>query len=251
MSKRGTPEVVVQRSQSRFNTNVAWLESRHCFSFGQHYDQTNTHFGLLMVSNDDIVAPGAGFDTHPHRDMEIVTWVLSGSLVHQDSQGNNGVIYPGLAQRMSAGRGILHSEKNDSWRLTGTPEHSDPVHFIQMWVLPDTPGINPGYQQLDINDQLDSTGLAVVASGLAEHSHTTAIRIAQSRAGLLAGRLAPGERQGLPTAPRLHLFVAVGAVELESGERLEAGDSARMSESGGIAVTAGSAGAEILVWQMH
>lgn len=251
MSKLGTPAVVVQRSQSRFNTNVDWLESRHCFSFGQHYDQANTHFGLLMVSNDDIVVAGAGFDTHPHRDMEIVTWVLSGSLVHQDSQGNNGVIYPGLAQRMSAGRGIMHSEKNDSWRLTGEDPHSDPVHFIQMWVLPDTTGIDPGYQQLDINDQLDSPGLAVVASGLKEHSSTTAIRIAQSRAGLLAGRLTPGELQGLPMASRLHLFVAAGDVALESGEQLAAGDSARISESGGITVTAGPAGAEILVWQMH
>jgi len=243
---------VVQRSQSRFNTNVSWLDSRHCFSFGQHYDQTNTHFGLLMVSNDDIVSAGAGFDTHPHRDMEIVTWVMSGSLVHQDSQGNSGVIYPGLAQRMSAGRGILHSEKNDSWRLTGVAEHADPVHFIQMWVLPDTPGIEPGYQQLDINDQLkDGSGLAVVASGLAEHTNTTAIRIAQSKAGLLAGHLAPRERQNLPSAPRLHLFVAAGDVWLESGEQLATGDSARMSEAGGIAVTAGAAGAQILVWQMH
>lgn len=247
---RSASAVVLQRAADRFKTNVPWLESRHCFSFGPHYDPSNTHFGLLLVSNDDVVAPGAGFDTHPHRDMEIVTWVLSGSLVHQDSQGNNGVIYPGLAQRMSAGRGILHSEKNDSWRLTGAPEHTEPVHFIQMWVRPDTPGIDPGYEQLDINDQLDSGSLAVVASGLAQDSDTRAIRIAASKAGLLAGRLSPGQVQELPSAPRLHLFVAEGAVSLESGEQLATGDSARLQDVGGIRVTAGVAGAEILIWQM-
>lgn len=243
--------VVVQRSGDRFNTNVPWLRSQHCFSFGQHYDPANTHFGLLVVSNDDVVAPGAGFDTHPHRDMEIVTWVLSGSLVHQDSQGNNGVIYPGLAQRMSAGSGILHSEKNDSWRLTGGPEHEEPVHFIQMWVLPDTPGLNPGYEQLDINDQLDAGGLVVVASGLASDADTRAIRIAQSKAGLLAGRLTPGQHQLLPEARHLHLFVAAGELTLETGVQLAAGDSARLQLAGGIGVTAGPTGAEILVWQMH
>ena len=166
MSTLPAASVAIQRSVDRFATEVPWLESHHCFSFGQHYDPVNTNFGLLLVSNDDVVAAGAGFETHPHRDMEIVTWVLSGSLVHQDSHGNSGVIYPGLAQRMSAGSGILHSEKNDSWRLTGDPKHADPVRFIQMWVLPDTPGITPGYQQLDINSELDSGRLVVVASGL-------------------------------------------------------------------------------------
>ena len=127
----------VQRAEDRFATRTDWLDSHHSFSFGRHYDVSNTHFGLLLVNNDDIVTPGAGFETHPHRDMEIVTWVLRGRLVHQDSQGHNGVIYPGLAQRMSAGRGILHSEKNDAWRLTGGPEHDEPVRFVQMWVTPD------------------------------------------------------------------------------------------------------------------
>ncbi len=241
----------MQRTADRFDTNVPWLESHHCFSFGQHYDPSNTHFGLLMVSNDDVVAPGSGFDTHPHRDMEIVTWVLSGSLVHQDSQGNNGVIYPGLAQRMSAGRGILHSEKNDSWNLTGGDEHNEPVHFIQMWVLPDSQGTDPGYEQLDINDQLDAGGLVVVASGLEADVNQRAIRIGQANAGLLAGRLVQREVATLPSAPRMHLFVAVGSVELETGEKLGVGDSVRMSDVGGMRVTAGAAGAEILVWQMY
>ena len=113
MSTVAQPTVDLQRNGERFATQLGWLDSKHSFSFGHHYDPANTHFGLLLVSNDDVVAPGTGFETHPHRDMEIVTWVLDGGLVHQDSIGHNGVIYPGLAQRMSAGTGILHSEKND------------------------------------------------------------------------------------------------------------------------------------------
>ena len=142
------PNLDIRRSGDRFKSNAGWLDSKHSFSFSNHYDPKNTHHGLLLVNNDDIVTPGMGFDTHPHQDMEIVTWVLRGSLVHQDSMGHSGVIYPGLAQRMSAGTGILHSEKNDSWRLgdvagSHSDKHSDPVHFIQMWVIPDETGITP------------------------------------------------------------------------------------------------------------
>ena len=112
-----TPSVDVRRANDRYTSQFGWLDSKHSFSFGHHFSKANTNHGLLLVNNDDRVAAGTGFDTHPHRDMEIVTWVLDGSLVHQDSTGHNGIIYPGLAQRMSAGRGIMHSEKNDSWKL--------------------------------------------------------------------------------------------------------------------------------------
>jgi redox-sensitive bicupin YhaK (pirin superfamily) len=155
----------IRRAADRFDTKIAWLDSHHSFSFGHHYDPKNTHHGLLLVNNDDIVHPGMGFETHPHKDMEIVTWVLQGSLVHQDSTGHSGVIYPGLAQRMSAGKGIQHSEKNDSWRLQGGPAHAEPVHFVQMWVVPDEQGIKPGYEQLEIDHELLSGGLVPVASG--------------------------------------------------------------------------------------
>src|SRR6476469_6814149 len=104
--------VDIRRSETRPHTKIDWLDSRHSFSFGRHYDPANTHHGLLLVSNDDRVAAGTGFETHPHRDMEIVTWVLSGELEHRDTLGNQGLIYPGLAQRMSAGTGIWPSEKN-------------------------------------------------------------------------------------------------------------------------------------------
>jgi redox-sensitive bicupin YhaK (pirin superfamily) len=240
----------IQRAGERFATRIDWLDSKHSFSFGGHYDPRNTHFGLLLVNNDDIVAPGTGFETHPHRDMEIVTWVLSGSLVHQDSEGHSGIVYPGLAQRMSAGTGILHSEKNDSWRLqaAGSP-HDDPVHFVQMWVVPDTERLDPGYEQLDINAQLDRGGLVPVASG--RHPAETAISIRQKDAALYAARLGAGESVTLPTAPFVHLFVPVGSVELEGATTLHSGDSARISGAEGQRVTAGAEDAEVLVWEMH
>ena len=241
----------VQRAEDRFATRIDWLDSHHSFSFGRHYDVSNTHFGLLLVNNDDIVTPGAGFETHPHRDMEVVTWVLRGQLVHQDSQGHNGVIYPGLAQRMSAGRGILHSEKNDSWRLTGGPEHDEPVRFVQMWVAPDETRIDPGYEQLEIADELLSGGLVAVASGRAEHRDQAAIRISQKDATLHAARLAPGASVSLPTAPFVHVYVPIGAVVLEGSGELREGDAARITDAEGQRVTAGPSGAEILVWEMH
>ncbi|MEJ3657550.1 pirin family protein [Actinomycetes bacterium KLBMP 9759] len=247
-----TPSVDVRRAAERFHTEIDWLDSRHSFSFGQHYDPSNTHFGLLLVSNDDVVRAGTGFDTHPHRDMEIVTWVLEGSLVHQDSTGHSGVIYPGLAQRMSAGSGILHSEKNDSWRLDpAAGPHDKDVHFVQMWVLPDTERITPGYAQLDIGPQLDSGELVVVASGMPKHSTDSAISIHQKHAALFAARLQPGGSINLPQAPLVHVFLARGSVELEGAGKLYTGDTARITVGDGQRVVAGSDGAEVLVWEMH
>ena len=181
--------------------------------------------------------------------MEIVTWVLQGSLVHQDSTGHNGVIYPGLAQRMSAGSGILHSEKNDSWRLEGE-QHRDPVHFVQMWVLPDESGITPGYEQLEIDDALLSGGLVPVASGMDKHDGEAAIRIRNRYAALYAARLQTGQSVELPEAPFLHLFVPRGSVTLEGAGALATGDAVRFTATGGQRVTA-TEPAEILVWEMH
>jgi len=240
----------VRRSGDRFRTRIDWLDSSHSFSFGSHYDPRNTHFGVLLVSNDDVVAPGAGFETHPHRDMEIVTWVLDGGLVHQDSEGHSGVIYPGLAQRMSAGTGILHSEKNDSWRLTGGPAHTEPVHFVQMWVLPDEAGLEPGYEQREVGGELLAGGLVPVASGRPRHRDAAAIRIRQSAAALYAARLAPGESVTLPTAPYAHLYIPRGSVALEGAGELGTGDAVRVADAQGQRVTAVDA-AEILVWEMH
>jgi redox-sensitive bicupin YhaK (pirin superfamily) len=240
------PSVDIRRAADRYRTRTPWLDSHHSFSFGPHYDPANTHHGLLLANNDDVVAPGTGFDTHPHRDMEIVTWVLRGSLVHQDSTGHTGVIHPGLAQRMSAGTGILHSEKNDSWRLGGE-RHADPVHFVQMWVVPDEAGVEPGYAQREIDAELLSGELVPVASG---RDGDGAIRIANRHATLHAARLDPGRSVALPDAPYLHLFVARGAVTLEGAGELTSGDAVRFTATGGRRVTA-TESAEILVWEMH
>ena len=248
-----TPEtsgIDIRRAGERFATRIDWLDSKHSFSFGGHYDPGNTHHGVLLVNNDDLVAPGTGFETHPHRDMEIVTWVLRGQLVHQDSEGHNGVIYPGLAQRMSAGTGILHSEKNDAWRLTGGEQQDEPVHFVQMWVVPDERGISPGYEQLEIGDELLRGGLVPVASGMAKHGGAAAIRIKNAYAALHAARLEDGGSVTLPDAPYVHLFVPRGSVELEGAGPLAEGDAVRLTGVGGQRVTA-TGPAEVLVWEMH
>ena len=242
--------VDIRRADQRAATRISWLDSKHSFSFGHNYDPDNTHHGLLLVNNDDIVDPAEGFDTHPHRDMEIVTWVLRGSLVHQDSTGTSGVIYPGLAQRMSAGTGILHSEKNDAWRLTGGDEHREPVHFVQMWVVPDESGVTPGYQQLEIDDELLSGGLVTIASGMPEHRDQSAIAIRNRYAALHGARLQPGQSVELPQAPFLHLFIARGDVTLEGAGELHQGDAVRFTATGGQRVTA-TEPSEILVWEMH
>ncbi|MEP6462408.1 MAG: pirin family protein [Frankiaceae bacterium] len=249
MTVLARPGLDIRRAGERAASRTGWLDSRHSFSFGGHYDPANTHHGLLLVNNDDVVAPGTGFETHPHRDMEIVTWVLSGSLVHQDSTGHRDVIYPGLAQRMSAGRGILHSEKNDSWRLRG-PEHSDPVHFVQMWVLPDAGGVTPGYEQLEIADEVLRSGLVPVASGMAKHDGESAIRIRQRDAALYVARLDVGEAVTLPAAPYLHVFLARGAATLEGAGELSAGDAVRLTGVDGPRLTAREP-TEVLVWEMH
>jgi hypothetical protein len=243
------PRVDVRRAAERDATRISWLDSKHSFSFGHKYDPANTHHGLLLVNNDDTVRPGSGFETHPHRDMEIVTWVLQGSLVHQDSTGHSGLIYPGLAQRMSAGRGILHSEKNDSWRLQGDA-HQEPVHFVQMWVVPDEDGITPGYEQLEIDNELLTGGLVPVASGMAAHEGASAIRIKNKHAALHAARLRAGQSVELPDAPFLHLFVARGNVTLEGAGELHEGDAVRFTATGGQRVTAAEP-AEVLAWEMH
>jgi len=241
--------VDVRRAADRFKSNFGWLDSKHSFSFGRHFSRTNTHHGLLLVNNDDVVDAGTGFDTHPHQAMEIVTLVLEGSLVHQDSTGHNGVIYPGLAQRMSAGAGIQHSEKNDSWRIAGDA-HRDPVHFVQMWVVPDENNIAPGYEQLEIDNELLTGGLVPVASGMSKHDGESAIRINNKYAALHAARLQPGQSVELPEAPFLHLFVPRGTVTLEGAGDLATGDAVRFTATGGQKVTA-TEPAEILVWEMH
>jgi redox-sensitive bicupin YhaK (pirin superfamily) len=232
-----TNAIDVRRADTRARTQLDWLDSRHCFSFGQHHDPSNTHHGLLLVSNDDRVRAGTGFGTHAHRDMEIVTWVLEGRLVHDDSEGNHGELYPGLAQRMSAGTGIRHSEQN--------PSPVEDVHFIQMWVPPDTDGITPGYEQRDINAELDKGGLRAIASG---QGHAGAITLHQRDAVLWGGRLPAGEQVSVPDGRHGHVFVATGGVDLEGAGPLAAGDAARLVDAGTPALTSAADGTEVLIW---
>ncbi len=226
--------IEVIRSVDRFTTSTGLLTSRHSFSFGAHYDPHNIGHRLLVAHNEDVVQPGGGYDLHPHRDLEIVTWVLDGSLVHADSEGRGGTVRPGLAQRMSAGSGISHSERNDD----GAQRVS---HFVQMWVLPRRSGGRPGYAQHDVSAALGSGDLVPLASGTAE----AAVSI-DADATLHVARLAGARR--LPDAPYLHVFVAAGSVDLEGGGRLDAGDAARLTDAGGVRV---DGSAEVLVWEMR
>ena len=238
MSKQA--QIDIRRSHQRFHTQISWLDSHHSFSFADHYDPENTHHGLLLVNNDDVVKAGAGFHTHPHQDMEIVTWVIDGELEHKDSEGNRGILYPGLAQRMSAGTGIQHSEMN--------PRTDKAVHFIQMWIPPDTQRIKPGYEQLDITRELESGGLIPIASG---RGHP-AISIKQKGAVLWGGWLKPLESVEVPDAPFVHLFIARGSATLEGVGDLQHGDAVRLTAGGAPRLTAGTkTGAEVLIWETH
>jgi redox-sensitive bicupin YhaK (pirin superfamily) len=246
------PQIEVRRADGRFEVRTDWSESHYSISFGPHYDPANTGFGRLAVNNHELVRPGTGFDSHPHAESEIVTWVLSGGLVHQDSNGHSGVVYPGLAQRMSAGRGILHSERNDAyragegWRID--PDRVvEPVEFVQMWVLPDEPGLPPSYDQHELDRRQLHSDWVPIASG----SHpSAAIKINSAGSTLWATVLEPGVSRVLPASRlRSHLYVARGEVDCESLGVLAVGDAVRIVEAEPLRLRAVTE-AEILVWEL-
>jgi redox-sensitive bicupin YhaK (pirin superfamily) len=226
----------VRPAASRFHTRIDWLDSWHSFSFSNHYDPKNVNHGLLLVHNDDRVTAGSGFPSHSHRDMEIVTWVLEGELRHQDSQGSDAVIYPGLAQRMSAGSGITHSEFNAS--------RDEAVHFLQMWVLPDVEGVTPGYQEVDVQQELATGALVKVAGGAGD----AALSINQAHADLWIARAHPNAALTVPDAPHVHVFVARADATLDGSEPLATGDAARLTDAGSRTLTVGPDGAEVVIW---
>jgi quercetin 2,3-dioxygenase len=225
-------QVEVRRAGERFVSRYDGVESRHSFSFGVHYDPANVGFGILVCNNDDVLGPTKGYDAHPHRDLEIVTWVLEGELRHEDSTGHRGVVRPGVVQRLSAGSGVVHSE-------VAGPAGS---RFVQMWVPADEPGAPPGYDDREV--VLDE-GLCTVASGLA--GHAPAVRLGNSGAALHAARLRGGS-VGLPDAAYLHVYVCSGRARLVEGPVLEEGDAARLTGAAGVEVTGD---AEILAWEMR
>ena len=136
--------IEVRPGEERGHNKLSWLDSRFTFSFDQYYDPDHMQFRSLRVINEDVVSPGGGFPTHPHRDMEILTWILDGALEHRDNTGGRGVIRPGELQHMTAGRGVMHSELN--------PSQKDPVHLLQIWLLPERSGLDPSYEQLSFDD---------------------------------------------------------------------------------------------------
>jgi redox-sensitive bicupin YhaK (pirin superfamily) len=237
--------IEVRRAQSRFRTVTEGTDTRHSFSFGTHYDPANVGFGPLLVHNDDQVRTGAGYPDHPHADAEILTWVLEGSLVHQDSTGHRGLVTPGLAQRLSAGGGVVHAERNDAFR-TDPAAPLVPVRFVQMWLRPDTPGTPPTYAAGPVDLPDLAAGWRPVASG--DHPDA-AVSVATRGATLWVTRLAPGVVRLLPAAAQAHVFVATGVVEAEAVGRLEEGDALRLSGDAQLRLT-GVQPAEVLVWTM-
>jgi redox-sensitive bicupin YhaK (pirin superfamily) len=214
-------------SSERFHTEAGWLDSRHSFSFADHYDPDRLGFRSLRVINDDRVQPARGFGSHSHRDMEIITYVLSGELAHKDSLGNGSVIRPGDVQRMSAGTGVVHSETN--------PSSSEPVHFLQIWILPDRAGHRPGYEQKAFSEPDRRGKLRLVASRDGRDGSVTI----QQDAAVYAGLLEPGERVAHQPRPGRHSWVQVarGSVDL-NGQTLGEGDGAAISDEQRLDLTA-------------
>jgi hypothetical protein len=219
--------IEIRKDGERGRTEIDWLDSRHTFSFGEYYDPQHMGFRALRVINDDRVAPGGGFGTHPHRDMEIITVVLDGALEHKDSLGNGSVIRPGDVQRMTAGAGIRHSEFNHS--------QEKPVHFLQIWILPERNGLQPGYEQKTFaTDETRGTWRVVVAP----EGKDGALTIHQD-ACLAVASLSRGEQAtySLKSGRYAWVQVATGGVTL-NGNPLRTGDGAAVSDETKLTVKA-------------
>jgi quercetin 2,3-dioxygenase len=228
----------IRRASDRGYADHGWLRSYHSFSFADYRDPQHVEFGALRVINEDRVVPGAGFGTHGHRDMEIVSYVLEGELAHKDSTGTSSVIRPGDVQRMSAGSGVRHSEFNGS--------QEKPVHFLQIWIQPDVLGIDPGYEQKHFAPDEKRGRLRLVAS---PDGAGGSVRIRQD-ARLYAGLFDAAERGNLEVAAgrRIYVHVARGKVTA-NGESLAAGDALKLTDTTALALSDG-AGAEVLVFDL-
>ena len=230
--------IAVRRSKDRGHFNFGWLNTYHTFSFGDYYDPRFMGFRDLRVINEDWVHPGRGFPTHPHRDMEIITYVLEGALEHRDSMGNGSVIRPGEVQRMSAGTGITHSEKN------GSADES--VHLLHIWILPDRAGIKPGYEQKMFEDAEKRGQMRLIAS---HDGRDGSVTIHQD-ASLYATLIEPGQEivHELPAGRYAWLQVARGAVKLND-QQLNQGDGAAISEEQALRIV-GDEMSEILLFDL-
>lgn len=230
--------IVRRPAGDRGRADLGWLDSRHTFSFAEYYDPAHMGFRALRVINEDRVAPGRGFGTHGHRDMEILSYVLDGELAHKDSMGTGSVIRPGDVQRMSAGTGVQHSEMN--------PSPTAPVHFLQIWLIPERRGIEPGYEQKRFEAGDKAGRLRLVAS---RDGRDGSITIHQD-VDLFAGLLGPGQTARLDLRPGRHAWIQVARGEVSlNGQRLEQGDGAAASQEASLEL-AGVTDAEVLVFDL-
>jgi hypothetical protein len=226
--------IYVRKAAERGHTDAGWLDSWHTFSFAEYHDPGHMGFRALRVINDDRVAAGAGFGTHPHRDMEIISYVVSGALEHRDSLGTGSVIRPGDVQRMSAGTGIRHSEFNAS--------RTDPVHFLQIWIVPEQAGLAPGYEQRAFPEDERTDRLRLVAD---RHGTDGALTVHQDMR-LYATTLTPGASLTLPLAAGRYGWLQVVQGEVgAAGQALVAGDGIAVADESDLVATSGS-GAELL-----
>ena len=228
----------IRRSQDRGFADHGWLKSYHSFSFAGYHDPRHVHFGPLRVINEDRVVPGAGFGTHGHRDMEIISYVLEGELAHKDSTGTSSTIRPGDVQRMSAGSGVQHSEFNGS--------HQRPVHFLQIWILPNVSGIPAGYEEKSFGADQKRGRLCLIASPDGAQGSVHIHQDVQAYAGLFDG----SEHSQLRVAPGrlIYVHVARGRI-VANGEALAAGDALKLTSDPDLRLSGGE-GAEVIVFDL-
>lgn len=230
--------IELRKSCERGHVNHGWLDSFHSFSFADYYDPQHVQFGALRVINEDRIEAAGGFGMHGHRDMEIITYLLAGRLEHKDSIGNGSVIHPGDVQRMSAGRGVMHSEFN--------PSRTEPAHLLQIWLLPEVTGIEPGYEQKHFDDKSKRGRLCLVASRDGRDGSLLIHQDAALYAALLDGRDAAVHR--LAAQRKAYVHVARGQVAV-NGQLLEAGDAAKITATGEVTLD-DAVGAEVLLFDL-
>jgi len=230
--------ITIRKSEERGHADHGWLDSHHTFSFAGYHDPRHMGFRALRVINDDLIAAGEGFPTHPHRDMEIISYVVEGALAHRDSMGNGSVIRPGDVQRMSAGTGVRHSEFNAS--------KSERTRLLQIWILPAQPGLSPSYEEKRFDDAQKRGRLRLVASPDGAEGSVTVHQDVR----LYAGLFAEGERASLPLQPGRHAWVQVvrGRARV-GGQSLAEGDAAALSDEPELTIE-GVADAELLVFDL-
>ncbi|MEO1671492.1 MAG: pirin family protein [Cyanobacteria bacterium J06631_2] len=231
--------ITVRPQGERGVANFGWLDSRHSFSFGQYYDPSHMGFASLRVINEDKVIPAKGFGTHGHQDMEIISYVLAGELEHRDSMGNGSVIRPGDVQRMSAGTGVRHSEFNAS--------DTNPVHFLQIWVLPETQGLEPSYEEKNFNSEIKQGKLTLVGSRDGRHNSVTI----HQDVNLYLGSLGQSDRLNYQIASDRAAWLQVTKGDVKLNDRLlQAGDGAAIVDEAEVVIVGSSANSKVLLFDM-